>query len=288
MKNALSILKETITIVAISLYSMTVLAAPNNSHRIVSAGSGVTEIIYALGAGDQVVAVDSNSAYPNAVHKLPKLGYHKNMSAEGILALNPSIMIGTDDMGPSATIAQLKDAGLTVMPLFIENSTENIQQRIETLATLLKREHQGQQLWKTISKDLVAAKALSGQHKKPKVLFMLAMGGRVPSVSGSDTAANTLIELAGGINPAAEQYSSYKPLSNEALLMMSPDFVIYADDGNGMTDEQFIAMQPILKQTPAGKKGHLIAIDPGLLLGGLGPRTGEQALKLAKAFFPSE
>lgn len=281
MKNAL---KKT-TILAMTLYSMIVLATPDNRHRIISAGSGVTEIIYALGAGDQVVAVDSTSAYPNKVRRLPKLGYHKQMSAEGILALNPSILIGTDDMGPPSTMTQLQYAGLNIMPLSIENSTDNIKQRIETLAILLEREQEGEQLWKSITTDLMAAEKLSSHQKKPKVLFMLAMGGRVPSVSGSDTAANTLIELAGGINPAAQQFARYKPLSNEALLIMSPDFVIYADDGKGMTDEQLIAMQPVLKQTPAGKSGRLIAIDPGLLLGGLGPRTGKQALALAKAFF---
>ncbi|MET4696499.1 ABC-type hemin transport system substrate-binding protein [Endozoicomonas sp. NE35] len=117
---------------------------------------------------------------------------------------------------------------------------------------------------------------------------MLAMGGRTPSVSGSDTSAHALIELAGGVNPAAEQFSSYKPLSNEALLMLAPDVVVFSDQGKGTTPQQLIDMQPILKQTPAGKSGRLIAIDPGMLLGGLGPRTGELAVELAKAFFTSE
>lgn len=68
----------------------------------------------------------------------------------------------------------------------------------------------------------------------------------------------------------------------------APDVVIYSDHGKGTTLEQLIAQQPILQQTPAGKNGRLIAIDPGMLLGGLGPRTGELAVELAKAFFPSE
>lgn len=256
--------------------------------RIVSAGNGITEIIYALGAGDQVVAVDSTSVYPADVHKLPKLGYHKQMSAEGILALRPSILIGSDDMGPPATITQLESAGLEVAALPLQNSADNIQHRIETLAGLLNREQEGKQLWQSIAQNLEEAQNIASDQKKPRVLFLLAMGGRTPSVSGRDTSANTLIELAGGINPAADQFTSYKPLSNESLLVMAPDIIIYSDHGKGTTPEQLIDLQPVLKQTPAVKKGRLIAIDPGMLLGGLGPRTGDLALELAKEFFPSE
>ena len=279
----------TIKIMVIAaLLSTAAQAKENFNPRIISAGSGITEIIYALGAGDKVIAVDSTSVYPTEVHRLPKLGYHKQMSAEGILALKPSILIGTDDMGPPATIDQLKSAGLTITALPLQNTADNIELRISTLATLLGKEQEGKQLWKSISASFSKARAIAGDQKKPKVLFMLAMGGRTPSVSGSDTSANTLIELAGGINPAAKQFSSYKPLSNEVLLMMAPDVVIYSDHGKGTTAQQLIDMQPILKQTPAGKSGRLIAIDPGVLLGGLGPRTGDLAVELAKTFFPSE
>ena len=135
------------------------------------------------------------------------------------------------------------------------------------------------------SDALAKAESIAADKDKPRVLFMLAMGGRTPSVSGGDTSANTLIRLAGGINPAESQFSSYKPLSNEALLMMSPDVIIYSDHGKGTTAQQLIDMQPILQQTPAGKSGRLIAIDPGMLLGGLGPRTGDLAVELANAFY---
>ncbi|WP_354016338.1 heme/hemin ABC transporter substrate-binding protein [Endozoicomonas lisbonensis] len=271
-----------------ALFSTAAQAKETSPPRIISAGNGITEIIYALGAGDQLIAVDSTSVYPAEVHRLPKLGYHKQLSAEGILAMNPSILVGTDDMGPPATIEQLKGAGLTISALPLQNNADNIQLRIESLAKLLDREQEGKRLWKSVSESLSEARAIAGEQKKPKVLFMLAMGGRTPSVSGSDTSAHALIELAGGVNPAAEQFSSYKPLSNEALLMLAPDVVVFSDQGKGTTPQQLIDMQPILKQTPAGKSGRLIAIDPGMLLGGLGPRTGELAVELAKAFFTSE
>ncbi len=254
--------------------------------RIVSAGNGVTELIYALGAGDQVVAVDVTSNWPSATHKLPKLGYHKQMSAEGILAMAPTLLVGTEDMGPPSTISQLKSAGVQVESMPLGYSQEMIKYRIEYLAKLLNREEQGQALWQSIKTSLDEAQKLAESRKeKPRVLFMLAMGGRTPSVSGDNTAANALIELAGGNNVAADSFSSYKPLSNEALLELSPDFILYADRGEGMTADQLMNMQPVLKQTPAGKKGQLVAIDGNLLLGGLGPRTGETAIRLAKVLY---
>ena len=264
------------------------LAKPVPEPRIISAGNGITEIIYALGAGDQVIAVDSTSVYPPEVHALPKLGYHKQLSAEGILALNPSIVIGSDDIGPDTTIDQLKNAGVDVAALPLKNTTGNIHYRIKELAKLLGREEAGEVLWQSIEHSLSEAKALYANKEKPNVVFLLAMGDRTPSVSGNNTSANALIELAGGHNPAAEQFASYKPLSNEALLMMMPDVILYSDRGDGLTPDQLISMQPILKQTPAGKNKRLIAIDPGRLLGGLGPRTGELALELAQAFYPPE
>ena len=254
--------------------------------RIVSAGNGVTELIYALGAGDRVIAVDSTSQWPPAARRLPKLGYHKRLSPEGILAMAPTLLIGTDDMGPDATISQLESAGLQVESLPVDFTVKTMRYRIEHLAKLLGKESQGKKLWASIEKSLNEAKTLAkGRKDQPKVLFMMAMGGRTPSVSGSQTAANAMIELAGGTNVAAAHFNSYKPLSNEALMEMAPDVIIYADRGNGITPEQMLSMQPILRQTPAGKSGKVIPIDGTLLLGGLGPRTGEMAMKLAQDLY---
>ncbi|WP_257287087.1 hemin ABC transporter substrate-binding protein, partial [Endozoicomonas sp. SESOKO2] len=243
--------------------------------RIISAGSGITEIIYALGAGDQLVAVDLTSNYPPQVNKLPKLGYHKQLSAEGILALQPDMLIGTDDMGPETTLTQLEMAGLEVESYATKYSAESIHQRIRSLATLLDKEKEGKALWRAIDSDLKAAREIADGKDKPRVLFLLAMEGRNPSVSGAGTEANALIKLAGGFNPAEAQFNSYKPLSNESLLTLAPDVIIYSDRGRGFTMEQLLDSQPVLKQTPAGKNARVIPVDGRLLLGGLGPRTGE-------------
>ena len=259
--------------------------------RIITAGSGVTEIVYALGAGDKVVSVDASSGYPAAVNDLPKLGYHKQLSAEGILALAPTMLVGTADMGPPATLDQLESAGLKVETLPVNNSVENIETRITALASLLGKEKEGEQLWLDISSSLEQAQSLADSHtKKTRVMFVLAMGGRTPTVAGEGSAANALMTLAGGYNQAADDFKGYKALSNEALLLLAPEVIIYPGSVSNpdMTPEKILEQMPILKQTPAGKNGRVIAIDGTLLLGGLGPRTGELALSLAKEFYPEK
>ncbi|MFK0569830.1 hemin ABC transporter substrate-binding protein [Endozoicomonas sp.] len=267
----------------------------HDTQRIISAGNGVTEIIYALGAGDQVIAVDQTSTWPQAVNQLPRLGYHKQLSAEGILALQPTMLIGTDDMGPPSTLAQLESAGVDVEALPLNHTAESIEIQIKSLASILGKEQQGNELWETIEDSLEEAEALAASYeqkyeKKVPVLFVLAMGGRSPTVSGSGTAANAIIDLAGGYNPAAEQFKGYKALSNEAMLLLAPEVIIFPGSTSNpdVTPETLLKQMPILKQTPAGRNGRIVAIDGNMLLGGLGPRTGEVALSLAKSFYSDE
>ncbi len=267
----------------------------HDTNRIVSAGNGVTEIIYALGAGEQVIAVDQTSTWPLEVNQLPRLGYHKQLSAEGILALEPTMLIGTEDMGPPSTLAQLESAGVEVEALPLKHTVESIEKQIKSLASILGKEQQGLELWEDIEDSLDEAKALATSYEKKHekqvpVLFVLAMGGRSPTIAGSGTAANAMIGLAGGYNPAAEQFKGYKALSNEAMLLLAPEVIIFPGSTSNpdMTPEALLDQMPILKQTPAGKNGRVVAIDGNMLLGGLGPRTGDVALSLAKSFYLDE
>lgn len=289
----LSTMMATVMAVSAAMGANTALA--HNSHdnqRIVSAGNGVTEIIYALGAGDQVIAVDQTSTWPTQVNQLPRLGYHKQLSAEGILALEPTMLIGTEDMGPTSTLAQLESAGVEVEALPLKHTAESIENQIKSLAGILGKEEQGNALWDDIEDSLDEAKALAASYeekheKKVPVLFVLAMGGRSPTIAGTGTAANAMIGLAGGYNPAAEQFKGYKALSNEAMLLLAPEVIIFPGSTSNpdMTPEALLEQMPILKQTPAGKNGRVVAIDGNMLLGGLGPRTGDVALSLAKSFY---
>src|SRR5690606_11549612 len=89
--------------------------AVKDASRIVSVGGAVTEILYALGLADRVVAVDSTSLYPQAVRAKPNVGYMRQLSAEGVLGLNPSLVLASEASGPQETLAVLEAASVPLV-----------------------------------------------------------------------------------------------------------------------------------------------------------------------------
>ncbi len=269
---------------AISLAVMTVAQAAETP-RIVTVGSSVTELVYALGAGEQVVAVDVTSQQPTAIHELPKVGYHRALSTEGVLSLRPDRVIGSDEMGPPPVIKQLQATAVKVDILTTDASLQNLYQRIETTAELLNKSQEGGQLQAKIQQDIDAAKARF-KGEKPRVLLFLSHNG-TPMVAGAGTTADTLIQLAGGTNVAASHFERFRQVSDEAVLSMRPDLILITQSSHEAPDEsKILAMQPGLAMTPAGMNKRFVPVDGSLLVGGLGPRVGEAALALATEFYP--
>ena len=99
--------------------------------RIISAGGSITEIIYALGAEDALVAVDTTSRYPSATHALPSIGYFRQLSAEGVLSFAPTDFLGLNKAGPDQVIKQLKGAGLNVKLFGEDKSRQGLYYLIE-------------------------------------------------------------------------------------------------------------------------------------------------------------
>ena len=257
-----------------------------DAKRLVTIGSSTTELAFALGAGDKVVAVDVTSKHPVAALALPKVGYYRSLSAEGILSMQPDLLLGTDEMGPPPVLQQLQVSKVQIKQLPTGSDVDNLKKRIELTAGLLGKEAAGQQLWDRINTELNEAKLLI-QDKRPRVLFMLSHTG-TPMMAGKDTEIDSLITLAGGINVAAEHFSSYRQISAESLLVMQPDILIVNEMSLGdKTIEQLLALQPGLAATPAGQQQRVEVIDGTLLVGGLGPRTGQAVIELARKFYPN-
>ncbi|BAJ03533.1 heme/hemin ABC transporter substrate-binding protein [Shewanella violacea] len=264
--------------------------------RLVSAGAGVTELVLALDAGDELVAVDSTSILPSSITKIEKLGYHRMLSAEGILALAPTLVLGTDAMGPETTLKVLKSADIKVIQLPTANDRPQLLSNIDEMGKLLDRQPQAKQLKLKLqaSLDAIAAKKkqLGGIEKAPKVLFMLLQADRPARVGGEGTAADIIIKLAGGNNIA--NFSGYKSLSQEGILSLQPDLILISNRSHGQTEtsmshadqaasdaEKVLKAMPLLVHTPAGKNKHIQSIKPQALLGGLGISAIKAADKLA-------
>ncbi|WP_341852652.1 heme/hemin ABC transporter substrate-binding protein [Vibrio vulnificus] len=254
--------------------------------RIISAGSAVTELILALHAEQSLVAVDVTSQLPEG-QPLPKIGYHRRLSAEGLLALSPTKLIGSDEMGPAPVLQQLKSTGVDIEVVNTQANVNGLKARIDQIAAILNKPQEAQQLKSLVDQQVQSLKANQPTEQKKKVLFLLIHEGRAANVAGSDTTPDAIIRLAGAINPAADKITAYKPLSSESMVEMQPDVILVS----GRSFEKLggpdaiIKMMPLLAATPAGQNKQIMAIDGAALVGGLGLKSLAEAKRLNQLLY---
>lgn len=264
------------------------LAAPATAEtqRVISVGGSVTEIVYALGAEDRLIAVDSTSGYPAAADALPDVGYMRRLSAEPILALDPTLLLLVEDAGPAATIEQLRAAGIRIVTLPDEPSLEGVTDKVRQVAAALGLQAEGRALVARIeaAQSAVAAR-FSAVAERPSVLFLLSVGRGAPLAAGTGTSAASIIALAGGRN-ALDGFSGYKPLSPEAAAAAKPEVVLVTERTlEELGGRQALLTRPELAASPAASAGRLIAMDALYLLG-FGPRTPDAIDELGRALHP--
>ncbi|MGS0725424.1 heme/hemin ABC transporter substrate-binding protein, partial [Shewanella sp. 0m-11] len=243
----------------------------------------------ALDAGDELVAVDSTSQLPQGYDEVKKLGYHRMLSAEGILALSPSLLLGTDAMGPKATLDVLSGAKVNVIQLQDAYTQSQLLSNIDEMGELLNRQEQAKTLQNQVQQSFVQIEQKQQQIAKqgdaPKVLFLLMQPDRPARVGGDDTAADIIIKLAGGTNIAG--FSGYKSVSQEGILSLQPDVILISNRSDKEIQNpvaKLLKQMPLLEHTPAGKNQHIQSLKPQALLGGLGLSAIEAADKLASDF----
>ncbi|GAL17885.1 periplasmic hemin-binding protein [Vibrio maritimus] len=160
----------------------------------------MTELIYALDAQSQLVGVDVTSVTPKE-SPLPKVGYHRALSAEGLIALEPTIVIGSDEMGPKPALDQLERIGVDIEIVDTAPTVEGLNTRIDQIAKLTNTEANAPALKFNIAKQVNALTSNQPQeHEAKKVLFLLIHEGRPANVAGNETTPDAIIKLAGGIN----------------------------------------------------------------------------------------
>jgi iron complex transport system substrate-binding protein len=204
------------------------------------------------------------------------------LSAEGVLALHPSLILASAEAGPPPVIEQLKQSGVSWVTIPAEDSIAGAKAKIQAVAHALHRDAQGEALVQHLDGEVAKAQRLLASEKsKPKVLFIYARGGGTVNVAGQGTAADAMIALAGGVN-AVSGYTGYKPITAEAVVAAAPDIILIPSRGlesiNGIDG---LLSQPGLAETPAGKSRKVVAMNDLLLLG-FGPRLGEAVLQLTK------
>lgn len=247
--------------------------------RIVSLGGAVTETAFALGAGDAVVAVDASSLYPEAATTRPKVGYFRTLAAEGILSTRPTVVLAADGSGPPPTLAQLRQAGTTVVTTAGGASVDSIAAMIGQVAEALGRPDDGQRLVDTLRAQVARAEAqAAAQASRPRAVFVQAQERGAFGLAGDGTHAALLLTMAGA-DPAVTGFEGYRPVTAEALAAARPDVVVVTARTLGMAGgPQALLAQPGLAGTPAATNRRLVVLDDADL--NPGPRVGLSALKL--------
>lgn len=263
-----------------ALLLLTALALPTlAAERVVSIGGDVTQIVYALDAQQDLVARDSTSQQPAQVNKLPNIGYMRQLNAEGILALKPTLVLSSELAKPSLVLQQVEQAGVTVVEVTGKNSLEAIAEKIATIGKALHREDAAKALTGKVQKQLAQ---LPGQPLPVKVLFIMAHSGMNTLAAGSQTGADGAIRSAGLVN-AMGAVPHYQPLSQEGVVAAAPDLVVVGQDGlRTLGGEEKVWSLPGLALTPAGQHHALLVVDEMALLS-FGLDTPDAIVKLRRA-----
>ncbi|MCV3766853.1 heme/hemin ABC transporter substrate-binding protein [Rhizobium sp. TRM95796] len=254
--------------------------------RIVSIGGAVTEIVYALGKGDLLIARDSTSLFPPEAMKLPDVGYMRQLSPEGVLSVNPSAILMIEGSGPKPAIDVMRKSSIPVVTVPEGYDAEAITAKILAVGAALGADSEAEALAKKISADIdEAVKAADAvpADKRKRVLFVLTLQGGKIMAAGDHTAANGILKLAGAVNVAGD-FHGYKPINDEAVISAAPDVILMMSRaGPGASDEEVLS-HPAIKLTPAGKSGSLLRLDGASTLG-FGPRTADAIRTVSKALY---
>ena len=266
-------------------------AAAELPQRWVSSGGSLSEWVVRLGGEGRLVGVDTTSLHPQSLRQLPSVGYQRALSAEGVLSLRPDILIGSEEMGPPPVVAQIAAAGVRVESLSAKPDLATLERNVLRLGELLGVPAQAREQMAAYRQQLQDQAQWVAEARRtqapPRVVMLLGHAGSNLMAAGQGSLAVWLIEQAGGESPVAHQ--GYKALSNEALLALDPQVLIFADRSlHGEEARQaLLKHNPLLQQTSAVRDGRLLALDPTLLVGGLGPRLPEGLAELSAAFYPS-
>lgn len=242
--------------------------------RIVSIGGALTEIVYALGAEQSLVGVDTTSLYPQAASKLPSVGYARSLSSEGILALAPNHVLATEDAGPHSVLKQIEAAGIRLTVLPARHQFEGVLERIQRIGQIVGRQSTAEKLILTLKQQWQASLqtvASSSKKSNPAVLFVLSHTPNQVMVGGQGSSAEAMLEYAGAHN-AVNGFRGFKALTPEAVIAAQPEIVLLTSQGLEAIGGIDGAMRlPGIAQTPAGRKRKIIALEAMYMLG-FGPR----------------
>ena len=245
--------------------------------RIVSTDAAVTQIIFALGMEEELAGVDVTSTLPTGYRELPVVGYHRALPAEGLLALNPTLVIGSEHLGPPKVLTTLESAGIPIMQLTSAKTVADLQQNIASIAEALGDAERAEPLLTQLEQQqaLLEGSPLS----KERIAFVLAVEPGKMRIAGNGTSGAAFIGLLGAENIA--DFDAYRTLSAEAILELAPTVILVAGH-DGATPERLLEQNTIVRYGQAAKFGRILPVEAANLVAGLSPNAVTDAVMLSQ------
>lgn len=256
-----------------------VCASAQSSPRVVTLGGGVTEVVYALGAGQQVVGTDQSSLYPKQATELPRVGYYRMLPLEGVAQLKPTLVLASEHAGPPHVMAQLSALGITVHRISDQATIESLYQRIRQIAPFVATDAAGQSLIDHIKGAYQHSQSIPVRKRSAMVVVMRSatlLG------AGNQTHAHAILNLT-GLDNVLHSFDSYQPLTPESVSALAPEVIITTSTtvqaSGGLAK---LTNHPALIHTPAARQNRFIVLDD-MLVQGLGPRFPQAITQIRRA-----
>lgn len=262
----------------------------NDASRIVTADryGTLTETVFALGLGDNVVGRDTASGFP-AAKDIPNITPGgQAMNAEAILNLSPTVMLTDTSIGPKSVQDQLRAAGVPVIYFDPTRTLEGVPGQITAVAAALGVPAQGEQLVARTEQEIADAKALVPAGSEAlKIAFLYMRGPSITMLAGPGSGADSLIEALGATDAgtASGLTSEFVPITSEAMIAAAPDVMLMMSGGlQSIGGVDGLEKVPGIAQTPAGQNKRVVDMSDTMLLS-FGSNTGQVLAALAEAIY---
>jgi iron complex transport system substrate-binding protein len=259
--------------------------------RIVCLSKHLTEMVFALGKGHDIVACDLSSTYPDSARLLKTVGYHRALNPEGIISMNPDLVIHSNDIGPESVLPQITKAGLNIKVFGGANTIDSAKLLLNELGKFFGEEKKADSLAKKMDTDIAAAATkLEALHVKDTPGVMIIHFGRANNIyfvmSGRRGVGDKMIAMAGGKTVRYDAKGA-RQISAEAVAAANPDIIIATDFGfDQMGGVEKFKTVPGVALTNAAKNNRIYRFEEHDLVY-FGPRSGENIIKLMDLIHPA-
>jgi ABC-type Fe3+-hydroxamate transport system substrate-binding protein len=235
------------------------VTVPDHPHRVICLVPSVTDTVFALGSGDDVVAVSDYTTYPPAALKKPSIGSLVKPSIETILSFHPDLVVGTNIPGSTETATQLKSVGVPVY-LVDPQGLPGILRSVKSVGEALNRVPQADALNATLSRRIAAVKARTAGKPAPRVLVPIWYD---PIITvGKHAFISEILEAAGARSVTDDLSPDWPQISLEAVIARAPEALLLIRGGKVSIDT--LQKRPGWSSLPAIQKGKVYYVENGI------------------------